>query len=211
MHYPKVSKVLFEKIKCYLPKQIITTSPLEITALSDLLASSHMFPSVNCCCQSNLVGKKKKATKSKHLPPTWKHSDSPRPLWPNERRVTVTYSFANGYEDAGTTSDKKEGAMGVRAPAVASYTTATQLQPEIFCEHCWSGTSASPVYLEGKSIAFSWSTWSVILNTWSGAWAWIRGTEGEFIQISLRPPCTTNIMPLRSWKHMPFLSSLSSK
>ena len=160
MHYPKVSKVLFEKIKCYLPKQIITTSPLEIIALSDLLASSYVLPSVTCCCQTNLVGKEKNPTKSKLQPPFWKHSDSPKPLWQNEGRATVTCSFVDGDEDARTTTDKKEGAMRVQAHAVASYAATTQVQPEIFCEHCWSVTSASPVYLERKLIAFAWSTWS---------------------------------------------------
>lgn len=176
-----------------------------------------MFPSVTCCCQTNkLVGGKKKQTpkkptKSKHQPRCWKHSDSPKTLWQNEGRVTVPCSFADGYEEARTTSDKKEGAMRVRAHAVASHAAATQLQVGIFCEHCWGGTSALPVYLEGKLIAFASSTWSVILNTWSGPWPWIRGTEWELIQIRLRPPCTTNVMLVKGWKQMPFLASLSSQ
>lgn len=42
MHYPKVSELLFEKIKCCLPEQIITTFALEIFALSNLRATLYV-------------------------------------------------------------------------------------------------------------------------------------------------------------------------
>lgn len=151
MHHSKVCKVLFENIKHYLPKQIITISPVRLLP-SQVCWHHHTYSLLQHAALNEHSGKdktttttnkqpnkqtkkKRKKTHQNHQSSSLKNSDSPRHLRWNEGRGTVTGSFARGCEDARTPSNKKD-VIRVQVCAKASSSAATQLQTEILHELC---------------------------------------------------------------------------